>query len=373
MEQLLILFESCFPVKGYNRSTIIDLNRQQSYFIPNSLYDLLIKHKNKSLGEVKKLYNDQESKIIRDYFRFLEDRELLNSSNDTHNFKKLILDWETPSIITNAIICYKRYLYNIKLVYRELEKLGCEAIQVRLFEETSINELYTLTESLTESSIQEVEVILPYTHEYKSTSKLRKFFEKNVRVSRLLISGAPSRYTEVIHKEIGNTVSFIPGKITDNSFCGVIHPNNFSINTTFFTEAISHNTCLNRKISIDENGDIKNCPSMLKSFGNIKDTKLAEVLKNDEFTAAWSISKDSINVCRDCEHRYTCLDCRAYHSNERSNYHPLKCNYNPYIAKWKGEEGYRTLAECGVKSDETGFSIDHERIAKINKELWGED
>lgn len=371
MEHFLTLFESCIPVKGYNRSIIIDLDRRQSYFIPNSLYDLLIKHKNKSFSEIKKLYNDQENQIIANYFKFLNDRELLNNSNDRHNFEELSLDWETPSIITNAIVCYKRDLYNINRVYRELEKLGCEAIQIRLFEETSINELHTLTESLTESSIQEVEIILPYTHEYKSTPKLRKYFEKNVRVSRLLISGAPSKYMEVIHKEIGNTVFFIPEEIVDNSFCGVIHPNNFTINTRFFTEAQSHNTCLNRKISIDENGGIKNCPSMIKSFGNIKDTKLAEVIENNEFTSAWSISKDSINICGDCEHRYTCLDCRAYHSNERSNSHPVKCNYNPYIAKWKGEEGYRTLAECGVKSDESGFSIDHERIAQINKELWG--
>ena len=38
----------------------------------------------------------------------------------------------------------------------------------------------------------------------------------------------------------------------------------------------------------------------------------------------------------------------------------------------KGEEGYRTLAECGVVSNAEGFSIDHERIAAINAELWGE-
>ncbi len=37
-----------------------------------------------------------------------------------------------------------------------------------------------------------------------------------------------------------------------------------------------------------------------------------------------------------------------------------------------GEEDYFSLAECGVVSNETEFSIDHERIAEINKQLWGE-
>jgi hypothetical protein len=70
-----------------------------------------------------------------------------------------------------------------------------------------------------------------------------------------------------------------------------------------------------------------------------------------------------------------CVDNRLPHQRQSDSkwYHKTECNYNPYIAKWKGEEGYRTLAECGVTSNEQGFSIDHERIAKINDELWGAD
>ena len=61
-----------------------------------------------------------------------------------------------------------------------------------------------------------------------------------------------------------------------------------------------------------------------------------------------------------------------YQRPDREWYHKIECNYNPYIAKWKGEDGYRTLSDCGVISNENEFSIDHERIAKINEELWEE-
>lgn len=75
----------------------------------------------------------------------------------------------------------------------------------------------------------------------------------------------------------------------------------------------------------------------------------------------------------DCEFQNICTDNRLpkRRSGNGSWYNIYECNYNPYIAKWKGEEGYRTLAECGVNSDENGFSKNHERIAKINEELWG--
>lgn len=89
----------------------------------------------------------------------------------------------------------------------------------------------------------------------------------------------------------------------------------------------------------------------------------------------WHSPKTKTNICQNCEFRHVCIDNRLPKKREGDGmwYHTTECNYNPYIAKWKGEEGYRTLTECGVKSDETGFSIDHERIAKINEELWGED
>jgi SPASM domain peptide maturase of grasp-with-spasm system len=125
-------------------------------------------------------------------------------------------------------------------------------------------------------------------------------------------------------------------KIANNKHCGVIHPTYFSINIETFTESQHHNTCLNRKISIDENGEIKNCPSMAKSYGNIKDTKLIDVVNNPEFQKVWHIKKDEITKCKDCEFRHICTDCRAYIENPDDIYSaPLKCGYDPYTGVWE--------------------------------------
>ncbi|MFT6810576.1 MAG: SPASM domain peptide maturase of grasp-with-spasm system [Saprospiraceae bacterium] len=89
-------------------------------------------------------------------------------------------------------------------------------------------------------------------------------------------------------------------------------------------------------------GEIKNCPSMSESYGNIKDTSLAEAIEKPGFKKYWNINKDQIAVCKDCEFRYICTDCRAYTddpydlSGEEGTNHskPLKCGYDPYTGEW---------------------------------------
>ncbi|MEM9686908.1 MAG: grasp-with-spasm system SPASM domain peptide maturase, partial [Bacteroidota bacterium] len=107
-------------------------------------------------------------------------------------------------------------------------------------------------------------------------------------------------------------------------------------NMKLFTESQRHNSCLNRKISIDSNGNIKNCPSMPQSFGNIKNTTLKAALHHKDFKKYWNLTKDHIAVCKACEFRYICTDCRAYLEKPDDPYSkPLKCGYDPYTNVWQ--------------------------------------
>jgi SPASM domain peptide maturase of grasp-with-spasm system len=93
-------------------------------------------------------------------------------------------------------------------------------------------------------------------------------------------------------------------------------PKYFAINVRHFAEAQAWNTCLNRKIAISADGYVKNCPSMPKSFGHISTTSLDAALAADGFKDVWGITKDQVKICRDCEFRYICTDCRAYRQDE---------------------------------------------------------
>lgn len=44
---------------------------------------------------------------------------------------------------------------------------------------------------------------------------------------------------------------------------------------------------------------------------------------------------DQIHICKDCEFRHICTDCRAYIEDPDDIYSkPLKCGYNPYTGEW---------------------------------------
>ena len=115
--------------------------------------------------------------------------------------------------------------------------------------------------------------------------------------------------------------------IDSQEHCGIINLKSFSIpEIDGFIENKLYNGCLNRKISIDSSGQIRNCPSLPDSYGHINDTPLKSVLTNELFTAKWLINKDQINVCKDCEFRYICTDCRAYVEDTKDVFSkPLKC------------------------------------------------
>ncbi len=80
---------------------------------------------------------------------------------------------------------------------------------------------------------------------------------------------------------------------------------------------------------------------MSQSFGNIKNTNLEEALKHKDFKKYWNLTKGHIEVCKDCEFRYICTDCRAFteqiyfDKNQRDISKPLKCGYNPYTTEWE--------------------------------------
>lgn len=109
----------------------------------------------------------------------------------------------------------------------------------------------------------------------------------------------------------------------------------FTPNMSTYSESLSFNSCLNKKISIDEDGWIKNCPSMKDKFGNISDTTLEQAIEMQGFKSLWDTTKDKVHVCKDCEYRYICTDCRAYVEDPDDILSkPLKCGYNPYTGEW---------------------------------------
>jgi hypothetical protein len=66
------------------------------------------------------------------------------------------------------------------------------------------------------------------------------------------------------------------------------------------------------------------------------EVNLKDITSDSRFQTLWSVSKDLVQTCKDCEFRYNCLDCRVYTKGEGNEKleKPAKCKYDPYTSKW---------------------------------------
>ncbi len=217
----------------------------------------------------------------------------------------------------------------------QLDDILKQLVQIKIYAVTIIyngSSLISILNELKKNQLKYIEILVDCETNIKLDEDT-KLQASNIRALKKIVFWGQKESTSL---EIANAVNFICTKSKFNHrFCGNIEPNNFILNNQSLSEARKHNSCLYRKITIDTEGNIKNCPSMQESFGNIRDTTLAEAIEKPGFKKYWDINKDKIHVCRDCEFRYICTDCRAYVEDpEDILSKPLKCGYNPYTGEW---------------------------------------
>lgn len=96
------------------------------------------------------------------------------------------------------------------------------------------------------------------------------------------------------------------------------------------------NSCWFGKIAITAKGEVIPCIFARESvLGNI-DTDPADTIR-DNVLKAWGITKDDVKICKDCEYRYSCHDCRPLAAGLLED--PLgkypRCCYDPIEGIWR--------------------------------------
>lgn len=321
-------------IKGYNRACIYDLKRKEYYLAPNSIDDLIRKVEGKSDNQIL-LKNEYE----KEWFDFCIEKEFffVVPASTYKNFLELSLVWKTPSIIISAIIDVND---NINKLLEYVDYLDCKHIMLKC---KTIDELdLLLNKEFSTTNFQSLDVILDYFDKAKADLIKSKF------------------------------------PIVNNIFPYIENNNKlvtFNVNIQHFSEAHHFNTYFNRKVYIDNEGFIKNTPESDKEVVNINEIKSKEEFKKSilsmDFIDLWDAKKDLIDVCKDCEFRYMCVDNRI--PNKRNNnswYYKEECDYNPFINKWNNESKYLSLIDCGVTVNKKNYSVDNDQIEKINNKLW---
>jgi SPASM domain peptide maturase of grasp-with-spasm system len=327
-------FASCIPVKGVSRSIICDLSRNSLDYIPNALYHILTEDKQLPLVEILDKYGEDAKETIEEYIQYLLDKEyiFLCTKEELSCFPDLSMEWDSALDVNNAILDLTASNANhLETICSQLNDLACAALQIRTFKNWESSWIKQILEQTEESCVKNIELVLCWQEQELQT--IIDLGEGYPKLYNIYVHQAPVNKIEEYHSF---RVIYQEEAIVDHSFCGNIHPSFFAVNIPTFTESQHHNSCLNRKISIDVNGYIKNCPSMQQSFGHISETSLEEVVKNPAFTKLWNIKKDEIEKCKGCEFRHICTDCRAYLEEPENLYSaPLKCGYNPETCEWE--------------------------------------
>lgn len=329
MYRFFNLYSFCLPVKGCKRAVVCDLQRNMIQPIPLVLFDYLEKIKTVESPEVLlDTYTKSERNSIEEYINFLYHNEFgYFTTSHAVISNPTIPDFQDNSIITNAIVDFNQNsVHFLDNIVDQLSDLGCKAIEVRFFVPITMIRLENCLQLTHDSGIDKVELLLQKSEDFtwEAMVLLKKTFPK---LSKVTMS---SSLDNIIYKHEDMVVIYTTEIICNETKCGVTGELYCIADSRLFWESRNFNNCLYKKISVDKNGLIRNCPSMKEEFGNISDTRLIEVVGNESYRKYWTITKDSIEVCSECELRYVCQDCRAYTIHMNNPYSkPMKCRYNP--------------------------------------------
>lgn len=348
--KFLKVFADCIPVKGHKRSCIYDLTRRKYYFIPNSLADILLEYDG---IQIAKLFMDfDDNSILDDYLKFLLEKEIVFEADESEvqNFPHIDLEWKHPSMIISGIVDIdNQSQFNTNSFKVSIENLGLKHLQIRVLDNLSTNFLETLISSLVDTRLRSIELLLPYTEDHLNVASKHKLINAKI----LLIYFYEAPLVKTLFKEGLPKLILTPDKRKTLTTEKSPIPKYFAVNVQLFLEARNYNTFYNRKIFLDKNGHLRNTLFSEKSFGHIDEIDLAHETSTLEFQEFWSIKKDELKICRDCEFRYMCVDQRVPTKIEGEWGHTVGCRYNPYLAKWEWEDGYVTANQTLTKEHET--------------------
>jgi len=322
-------YECCLLTKGAKRSIVVDSQRNFFYFIPNDLFDLIMTYQGVRIKEILNSFEADDQKVVIEYFKFLYEKELIFLTNENLPFKPINMNLDFPHKLANAVIDFRdRLNFDLLSALELLQNLDTPDIQFRIYKNGHYF-LSAIVEALKDLTFEHVDIMMNFEND-KSYDEVCLLLKKHPNITSISIYN----YSAKRRPNNPKMVHFAE-QLTGAEMCGVVGTRYFNTNLYHYLESIKHNTCLNGKIAIDENGLVKQCPSMKQDYGVYSYDNLMKALKDKRYQKYATISKDQILVCKDCEFRNICSDCRAIITDEDNIYSkPLKCNYDPYTTQW---------------------------------------
>lgn len=324
------LFANCLPVKGASRAIICDLQKGCYIFISNKEADLCKEAEHHTLERLLEKWSPEfQPEEILTLFDSLIAADLGHYCDEPHRFPKLSEEFTLPYAIQDCIIEVSELTCGyMTAILDSLTLLGCQALELRCYDAVQVESVARIMAYTERTRIRTVDIYLKYSEPHSHTD-LERLVEMYPVIETLVVHAAP---LEDYFQRGLSSIRYLTRHIDSSACCGLVSADHFVVNQPFYLLAKKKNSCLYKKISVRGDGSIANCPSLEKSFGNIRDVCLEQVASKKAFQTLWEVTKDQIGICQDCEFRYICSDCRAFVGKTDK---PLKCNYNPYTTRYE--------------------------------------
>ncbi|MCK9321702.1 MAG: grasp-with-spasm system SPASM domain peptide maturase, partial [Bacteroidales bacterium] len=344
-QSYFILPSTNILVRGYSRSIVLLLSESNYHYIPNALYEILNLHPDRTIAEIKLIYDNKFSNIIEEYFISLVKRRIvfpLNFSTE-HKPQKFIIGHTCDKIIDNAIIeIGEKTITNLKYLINELSELGCEHLMLLSKGKNEKNKIYDFLVSFNNTAFRSIDLAVSWDGT-EMNSFIESFFLSQIRLFRVFIYNANENSVNFYDKF--RLKQYILSKDNILNKCELSFQTGFVISKSMYVDSISNNNCLGKKLIVTKDGNVKKCLLSNEVFGDITKNTLSQIISKENFWCYMNYSKDEIDVCKDCEFRYMCIDCRFRRTTQDNFSQPVFCTYNPYIAKWQSEDGWISVEQ----------------------------
>lgn len=335
----LLIFPDIIITRGANRTLVFDTKKTGSFsFIPVIPEKLLERFREEPIETINQSYTGEDAQIVKGVINFILENKLGVLVQDISHFPSIVEDYYSPSVAEIMVIDIAGKEHRHSFIASQLKRLCCQHLQLRFFSPVSIAEINQVLSPFLVYPWFSIEILISIPL-WKDPQEITDFLYDLPMVSIIVFNQAETKLFEVKSKyrnQSINSVLYARQHFNSPADCGVIHQDTLYGMSTLQSIIMSkkYNNCLYKKIFITEEGNVANCPCLPYTYGNIdkQDLDLVKIVKSETFQKTWNIKKDDISVCRDCEFRYICNDCRAFLENLLDK--PRKCAYNPYISQW---------------------------------------
>lgn len=338
LSSYFVLSSSCIMTKGYRRTLIQDFVRNYADFISNEYYELCILLDRHKIFEIMEKVDEKSHAHFSEFVDFMLEKEYAFLTEDVSLFPPISTKLnDPPQQITDAIIEIDEKHTDLNIVKNflgELNSVRCRDLQIRIFSFSGFSSLKKIAELIQYYELNYVEIHIDNSSAVAYEECCNILFEY-AQISNIFLYDAPKSFAKDYYErgegnvdiQLGSVI-YIEDKL-DSSKCGIVNKYcQVYGNRRFFLMSKDYNSCLFKKVSLDRNGMVKNCPSLPETYD--LSLGLSNIVESQNFRKYWKIKKDEIDVCKDCEFRYNCLDCRAHTMNGNIHSKPASCKYNPY-------------------------------------------